>query len=262
MMRPLPCRLSCLAAALVLFASAGSARQAGKGLPLPIGKMEGGTATDGNPAVYTYTATTAGVLSVAVAGTGDLAIRVIDEDEQQVPEGSTDMDRFDSVGNEQLAVTLTEPGVYRIIVRMQEQGASKFQIGAAWIPFPGFAQASDPDRRPGQARVIDIGKSYEDSLGTPASDRWDWFAFEPKTAGALTIITRALADSKVDLGLEVYLASDLSKPVVKSDQDLQGSEANESVTLDVTPGQKIVVKVTGASGGTSGKYRISSSMIQ
>ena len=240
----------------------GSARQAGKGVPLPIGKAEGGTATDSTPAIYTYTATTAGVLSVAVSGTGYLALRVIDEDEQQVPEGSTDMDRFDSVGNEKLAVTLTEPGVYRIIVRMQESGASKFQIGAAWIPFPSFAQASDPDRRPGQARGIDIGKSYEDSLGTPASDRWDWFAFEPKAAGALTIITRALADSKVDLALEVYLASDLSKPVVKSDQDLQDSEANESVTLDVTPGQKIVVKVIAASGGTSGKYRISSSLIQ
>lgn len=262
MTRHLPIRLLCLAAATALCASTGFARQAGKGLPLPIGKSEAGTATNDAAGVYTFTATTAGVLSIAVQGNGDLALRMIDEDDQPVPDGSTDGDRFGSVGTEMLIVTLTEPGVYRVHVRMQESGMSKFQIGASWIPFPGLAQPSDPDRRPAQARVVDIGKSYEDSLGAPASDRWDWFAFVPKTAGTLTIITRPIADSKVDLALEVYTASDLSQAIAKSDQDLQGSEANESATIDVTAGQRIVVKVLNASGSTSGKYRIASNIIQ
>ena len=151
-----------------------------------------------------------------------------------------------SSGTELLMVTLTEPGKYQVQVRQQDSGPAKFQIGAAWISFPGFAQPPDPDRRPAEARAIDIGKSYEDSIGTPAGDRVDWYSMTPKTAGTLTVILRPIADSKVDLTLEVYIGGDMTKAAAQSDQDLQGSGANESVTLDVPAGQKVLVRVAAA----------------
>ena len=202
------------------------------------------------------------MLTVTVQGTGDLALRIVDEDGQLVPDGSTDGDRMGSSGTELIMVTLTEPGAYQVQVRQQDSGPAKFQIGAAWISFPGFAQPPDPDRRPAEARAIDIGKSYEDSIGTPAGDRVDWFSMTPKTAGTLTVILRPIADSKVDLTLEVYIGGDMAKAAAQSDQDLQGSGANESVTLDVPAGQKVLVRVAAAGGGTNGKYRVSSSLIQ
>ena len=251
-------RLS-LAAAIAATAVTAIARQTA--LPLPIGKSEAGQATSDALAVYQFTAASAGVLTVTVKGNGDLAMRVIDEDGQALPDGTTDADRNGDTGTEMLAVPVTEAGVYRVQVRMQDNGVSKFQIGASWIPFPGFAVPPDPDRRPGQARVIDIGKSYEDSLGTPG-DRVDWFAYVPKTAGTLTVILRPIADSKIDLMLEVYLAKNMNEPVARSDQDLQDNPANESATVDVPAGQKVFIKVTTAMGSSSGRYRISSSLIE
>src|SRR4030095_2526963 len=107
----------------------------------------------------------------------------------------------------------------------------------------------DPDRRPANAKPLEAGRSYEDSLNTGAGDSWDWFVFTPKTAGTLTIILRPVGDSQVDLGLEVYTTADLTKPTAKSDQDLQGSAANENASVDVNVGQKVFVKVMAMSGG-------------
>jgi hypothetical protein len=252
-------RLLFLAAALATTAVTGTAWQ--NALPLPIGKAEAGQATNDAFAVYQFMATSAGVLTVTVKGNGDLAMRVIDEDGQALPDGTTDADRNGETGSEMLAVVVTEPGMYRVQVKMQENGVSRFQIGASWIPFPALAVAPDPDRRPSQARVIDIGKSYEDSLGTPG-DRVDWFAFAPKTAGTLTVVLRSIGDSKIDLMIEVFLAKDMNEPVGRSDQDLQDNPANESVAVDVPPGQKVFVKVTSAMGSSMGRYRISSSFIE
>lgn len=252
-------RLLSLIAVLVATAVTGTARQTS---PLPIGKSEAGQATSDTLAVYQFTAATAGVLTVTVQGTGDLAVRVVDEDGQPLPDGTTDGDRFGDPGTEMLAVTVTEAGAYRVQVRLQDSGVSKFQIGASWIPFPGFAQPPDPDRRSAQARPIDIGKTYEDSLGTPTGDRVDWYAFVPKAAGTLTVIVRPLGDSKVDLVLEVYVGNNMNEPAVRSDQDLQNNPANESATVDVPAGQKVLIKVSATSGSSGGRYRVSSSLIE
>ena len=47
---------------------------------------------------------------------------------------------------------------------------------------------------------------------------------------------------------------------MRSDQDMQDNPANESGTVDVKAGQKVHVKVTALGG--SGKYRLTSSLIQ
>src|SRR4029450_9578208 len=105
-------------------------------------------------------------------------------------------------------------------------------------------------------------RTYEARLNTGPGHSWDWFVFTPKVSGTLTIILRPVGDSQVDLGLEVYTTADLTKPTAKSDQDLQGSAANENASVDVNAGQKVFVKVLAMAGGTAGAYRISSSLIQ
>jgi len=77
--------------------------------PLPIGKSDAGVAAADKPAVYEFKAASAGLLSVVVQGDGDLALVVVDEDGQALPEGSSDRDLNGSSGAEQVLVTLTEP---------------------------------------------------------------------------------------------------------------------------------------------------------
>jgi len=248
-----------LAGLVAAASSVGVAQQAPN---LPIGKNDAGTATNEKAAVYQFNAATAGVLTVVVQGTGDLAIVIMDSDGQTVNEGSSDRDLMNSTGTEQLTVTLTEGGVYRVNVRQQDSGPAKFQIGASWVPFPGFARPADPDKRPSTARAVEIGRNHEDSLDSSAGDMWDWFVFTPKTAGTLTVILRPVGDAQIDLQLEVYIGNNLEEAAAKSDQDLQGNAANESATIDVPAGQKVFVKVAGAFSSVNGRYRLSSSLIQ
>lgn len=245
-----------------LLAASGLVGAAPQGQALPLGKPGAGTATKETPAVYQFTAATAGVLTVTVKGSGDLYLVIKDADGQTVNDGTADRDLMNSTGTEQLTVTLTEGGLYRVHVHQQDAGESAFQIGAAWLSFPGFAVAPDPDKRPATARPLAIGAGHEDTLDSAAGDRWDWFVFTPATAGALTVILRPVGDADIDLLLEVYLGDKLEEPVAKSDQDLQGNTANESATIDVQPGQKVFVKVAGAQSRVTGRYRLSSSLIQ
>jgi hypothetical protein len=250
---------SCLVV-VALFTSPVSARQAGTALS--IGKTESGQATDRAPANYQFKAATAGVLTVAVAGDGDLEIAITDEDGQPVHGGVADDDLFGSTGTEQATVTLTEPGTYRVQVRTVDGGSSKFQIGASWISMPALARPSDPDKRPGQARALEVGKSHEDSIDTGKGDPWDWFVYTPAQAGTLTIILRPVSKDSFDLTLETYAAGDFTKPTASSDQDLQGHAANESISIDVPAGQKVYVKVYAGFGSATGNYRLSSSLIR
>ena len=226
---------------------------------LPIGKADAGVVAADKPTVYEFKAASAGLLTVVVQGDGDIALAVVDEDGQALPDGSSDRDLNGSSEAEQVVVRLTEPGTYRVQVRLLE-GSGKFQIGGAWIPFPAWARPADPDKRPATARPVEAGRSYEDSLDPGSGDAWDWFVFTPKTAGTLTVVLRPLADSKVDLQLDVYTTEEFSRPTVRSDQDMQDNPANESGTVDVKAGQKVFVKVAALNG--AGKYRITSSLIQ
>jgi hypothetical protein len=238
------------------------AADAQQGPALPLGKPAAGTASGDAPAVYQFNATTAGVLTVVVQGSGDLYLAIKDADGQTLPDGTADRDLMGSTGTEQLTVTLTEAGQYRVHVQQQDSSPAKFQIAASWLSFPGFALAPDPDKRPTTARAVPVGTNHEDSLDSDTGDRWDWFVFTPATAGTFTVILRPVADSDIDLQLEVFLGTDFEDSVARSDQDLQGNSANESATIDVQAGQKVHVKVSGAHSRVTGKYRISSSLIQ
>ena len=246
---------------LALLIVLGATGTASAQTPLPLGTAQQGKTSSDAPAEYTVVAKTAGLLSVAVAGNGDLAFQVTDEDGQALPDGNVDRDLNGNDGHEMVALILPEPGTYKVRVRAQG-GAGSFQIGGAWIPVAAYAMASpDPDRRPRTAKSIVMGKAHEDSLNAETGDSWDWFVMKAAQAGTLAIVTRQLGDGDADLVLEVYTDNDFTKPAGRSDQDLQGNSANESVTVNVNAGQAVHIKVAGAFSRVSAKYRVSSSLI-
>lgn len=255
MMSVLP-RLLLPATALALMAGPAFAQTA-----LPMGAPVQGKATDDAPAEYTFVAKSAGVLSAAVQGSGDLVLQLVDEDGQTVPDGTTDRDMNGSSGTELLSTTIGEAGTYKLRVRVQGGDASTFQIAGAFLAFPPFARPADPDRRPAQARALQVGKPHDDTLDPESGDNWDWFSFKANAAGALAIIIRPQGGTEADLVLEAFADRNFAEAVDRSDQDMQGNSSNESVTINVTAGQMVHIKVINQSGSPS-KYRVSSSLIQ
>ncbi|MEZ5320047.1 MAG: PPC domain-containing protein [Vicinamibacterales bacterium] len=245
------------AAALLLLVS----RPADAQTALPMGAPQNGTASGQTPAVYTFTAKTAGVLSVAVQGTDDLQLVLRDGDGQQVRDGVSDRDLYGSPGTELLSTTLTEAGTYKVSVELLGGGQSTFKIAASFLSFPAFERPADPDKRPSNATALEIGKTHEDTLDSDQGDAWDWFVFKVTEAGTLALITRVDGDD-TDLMLEAYIDGDFSRPVDSSDQDQQGNAGNESVTIAVKAGQTVHVKVAGAFSSVKGAYRLQSSLIK
>lgn len=241
---------------LIAFPPLASAQQ-----PLPTGKLEKAAITPDKPVEYTLAAKTAGVLTLAIHGEGDLAIDVTDSDGQTLPEGSIDRDLHGNAGLEMASVLVPEPGTYRVRVRSQSGSSSSFQIDSTWLSFPPLARAStDADSKPSAAQRLAVGKPHEDSIDAESGDLWDWFSFEAPEAGTLVVVTRGIGES-ADLVLEAFLDKNFGQSVERSDQDLQGDSANESVTVSVTKGQTVHVKVSSTFGRQSAKYRISSSLI-
>ncbi len=230
--------------------------------PLPTGAPQQGKATSQTPAEYTLVAKTAGVLVVAVQGEGDLVLQVTDADGQALPDGTADRDLNGSSGTEMLSMMITEPGTYKVRVRLQDGQGGAFQISGSWLSFPPFAQAAtDPDRRPSQAKAAAVGKAIEDSLSAESGDHWDWFVMKMNQAGTLAVVTRRVGEGDTDLVLEVFTGGDFAKAASRSDQDLQGNNANESVTLNVEAGQTVHIKVSANFSRANTKYRLSSNLV-
>jgi hypothetical protein len=254
-MSPSPVRSACALLALVVTASTALAQPA-----LPTG-MQKATLSSEKPAEYTFAAKTAGVLTIAINGEGDLAFAVTDADGQTLPDANIDRDLNGNSGLEMASVLIPEPGSYRVRVRLQGGSSSSFQISTTWLSFAALARENtDADSKPSGARRLDVAKPHEDALAAEAGDLWDWFSLQAPEAGTMVIVTRAVGESG-DLVLEAYLDGKFGEAVERSDQDLQGDSANESVTIAVTKGQTVHVKVSGAYGRPSVKYRISSSLI-
>jgi hypothetical protein len=259
-LHPSTVRILLAAAAATVVAPAVTHAQAPAALS--VGKTTAGQVSNRAATVYRFTAPSAGVLSVAVHADADVTLKVTDEDGQALPDGSSDRDLYGSGGNEQVMVALPERGEYRVEVELLDGNNTKFEIGAGWIAMPAFARASDADRRPTQGAALDVGRSHEDSLNGDEGDYWDWLAITARTSGTLTVILRSVNDDSPDLALELYTADDLTEHAARSDNDLQGNTTNESATIDVKAGQKIFVKVMGATGNPSGRYRLASSIIE
>ena len=246
--------LICLLPALADLVSAQTA--------LPLGEMRSGRTTSESPMEYRLSVESAGVLAVAVHGEGDLVLLVMDGDGQLLPDGRSDRDLNGNPGVEMLTATIGEEGEYRVRVQVQMGDASDFRISGSWLPFPAFARPGDPDGRPGRARTLAVGESVEDTLSGSDGDLVDWFSIEVDAEGTLVAVTRPVGDGEGDLVLEAFLDGDFSEPVARSDQDLQGNVAAESVSVNVEPGQTVYLRVSGTFSSVEAAYRLSSSLMR
>ena len=110
--------------------------------PLPMGAPAQNTVSSDSAVEYAVTAKSAGVLSVAVQGQGDLSLQLVDEDGQVLPNGSADRDLNGDEGTELLSATVSEPGSYRVRVRLQGGEKSTFTIAGSFLGFPAFRRSS------------------------------------------------------------------------------------------------------------------------
>jgi hypothetical protein len=227
---------------------------------LELGRVTTATAS-GDGSMFQFRATSAGMLTVVVRGTGagDLALGVGDQDGQMLPGGHSDQDIGGKVGAEQLAVAIPRAGLYTVRVGAWGETVS-FQIGASWVPFPELETPADPDGAPSRATALTTAQqNVQESLDGSAGDYWDWFVITADRAGTLTVVTRA---PEGDLALELYEPGSYASPSERSDADLQDSGGNEALTLAVTAGQKLFFRVVDIGGGDSPvSYRLQVSFI-
>jgi hypothetical protein len=250
------CRVA-LATALFLTATPLVAQQ-----PLPLGRVVSGTLPGDGSADYRITVASAGVLSIATDGTGDLSLQLMDADGQPLPEGRVDSDLDGKGARETLTLRLGEAGTYTLRVTSFGGDESAYQLSASMLAFPAFAKAPDPDGRPSGARALTVGQAVTGALDPGAGDERDWYSVRVATAGTLVLATRALDETEegFDLALEVFLDGTFDEPAQRSDQDLQENMANEAVTVMVKAGQVVHLRVSTISR-IGGRYRLSSTLM-
>jgi hypothetical protein len=215
--------------------------------------LQGQSSYDG-PAEYRFEADAAGILTIVARSTNqnDLVLLVTDADGQPLPNGRSDQDIGSDTGAEQFAVTIPRAGRY--LVRVETFGGigADFKLGASWLAFPELEVPADPDGSPSSAVRITVGQgARDDSINQDPGDYWDWFVLTAETAGTLTVLTRA---AEGDLILEAFDESEYSEALQRSDQDLQGSGGNESLTLVARAGQTFYFKVAAFSDGSPVRY--------
>jgi len=221
---------------------------------LQLNQPQSGNAGDSSPAVFTFNAESAGVLTVVVRGDSDadLQLMVSDVVGQTLPEGQSDRDLGGDMGAEQLAVVIPGAGDYQVRVSTW-YGNGTFQLVAGWISFPGLAGPADPDGLPTAAATLTPGSPIDDSIDPSAGDSWDWFKVTVDSAAAVTVITSA---PEGDLALEVFEDGNFAESLNRSDQDMQGVPGNESLTIQASPGQTYYFKVSPVFGGEMIAYQI------
>ncbi|MEX2181735.1 MAG: hypothetical protein WD771_06810 [Gemmatimonadaceae bacterium] len=219
----------------------------------------GVTGPRGQAVKYRVSTDAAGVLTVAASGGADLTLAVTDEDGQELRDGTADRDLRGEVGSEYLAVVVPRAGRYGVEVRTNGQsGGVAFRVVATFAPMPEFAVAADPDGRPGTARAIAVGAAQDDQLDPDAGDLADWYAITATEAMTLIVITRVEDETEGDIVLEAFVNDALDEPAARSDQDLRGNAGNESLTVDVKAGERVLIKVGSLNdSGERFAYRVS-----
>jgi len=226
---------------------------------LPMGTAASGTAAGGEPARFEFTPPGPGVLTIVVHAMDDVTIKVTDSDGQPVQEGMADRDFNGQLGLEFLAVPVTNEDPIRVeVTAYDDSEGGNFTISASFLGNDGFRTPADPDRRPSLARALEVGAASEDSLEPDAGDGWDWFKVTANEAMTIAVVTRMAEGTEGDLTLAAYAANSYDTPLADSDQDLQGHTGNESVTVDLKPGDSVYFKVAALfGGGGTMPYRIS-----
>lgn len=210
---------------------------------LQLNQVLRGSAGNDNPAVFTFNAESAGVLTVVVRDDGDtdLQLAVTDAVGQILPEAEADRDLGGDTGAEQLAAVIPSAGQYRVRVSVFFGGNGSFELVAGWISYPKLGGPVDDDALPTAAVELTPGSPIDDSIDPGAGDNWDWFKVTTSSAAAITVITEA---SEGDLALEVFADGEFSDSLNRSDQDMQGVQGNESLTIQAQAGQTYYFKVS------------------
>lgn len=225
---------------------------------LEIGGTMLGTTGVGEPVSYRLRLEAAGVLTVVLRSTdeSDLVLSVTDADGQGLVDGESDQDLGGDGGAEQVTVVIPRAGVYYVRVRPYSSTKAAFRIGASWLAFPGLEQPADPDGAPSSAIVMRVGdEARHDVIDAGSGDHWDWYAVQAEQAGMLTVTTRAESG---DLVIEAFNEGEYVEAIERSDQDLQGVNGNEAITLSVQPGQTMYFRVSAFSSSSEAiQYRFS-----
>ena len=256
MQKNLTSRSVALAACLVSWTSLGALDL--RAQELEIGGTMLGTTGVGEPVRYSLRLEAAGVLTVVLRATddSDLVLSVTDADGQGLVDGESDQDLGGDAGAEQVTVVIPRAGTYHVRVRPYSSSKAAFRIGVSWLTFPGLEQPADPDGAPSSATVMRVGDDpRHDTISAGTGDHWDWFAVQVDHAGMLTVATRAESG---DLVIEAFNEGEFTDAVERSDQDLQGVNGNEALTLTVQAGQTVYFKVAAFSSSSEAiQYRFS-----
>jgi len=201
-----------------------------------------GTASDDTPAIFTFAAESAGMLTVVVRGQSDtdLQLAIADIVGQPLPDGSSDQDLGGDYGAEQVAAVIPSAGQYQVRVGSWS-GSGSFELVAGWIAYPALGGPVDPDALPTAAAELTPGAPIDDSIDPSNGDSWDWFKVTVDSAAAITVITSA---PEGDLALEAFAEGEYADSISASDQDMQGVAGNESITIQAQAGETYYFKVT------------------
>jgi hypothetical protein len=158
---------------------------------LPFGTVVRGTLPDGGTVDYPLTVPTAGVLSVASDGTGDLQLQLLDADGQPVANGQADGD-LDRVGaRERLAVRVGEAGAYRLDAALDPAAGDErdwYVIRAATAGTLVFATRSPGEGDDGFDLVLEV---FLDGKFDEAAHRSDQDLQEDLANEAVTVVVQA-----------------------------------------------------------------------
>jgi hypothetical protein len=220
--------------------------------------MATGTVGTDDRTDYQFVAPHPGLLTVAVLGPGDndLTLELRDEDGVRVTDGYSDNDIMGNVGREQMQVFLPWAGTYRVRVGGRAS-ATAYEVGAAFLATPGMAPAPDPDGRPTMAQPLVVGRAITDEVDVRKGDLSDWLVVKAAKAGTLVVATTG---DEGDIALEAYLDGDYSYPHARADDDMDGKSTHEAITLDVTAGQSVHVRVVPLSTTATTAYRITATL--
>jgi len=239
-----------------------SGAQAPTTLPLNT-VVTGELGTKGEKKLYRLTVNEAGILTLAGHSVADLVIAVTDAEGQVIVNGLIDRDVGSNLGSEYGSIIVPERGTYGVEVRMIDaSGPITFTLGATYLPLESFRRAPDADARPSAARAVEIGTAVEDAVHADEYDRVDWYSVTARTATTVVLMTRVESGVRGDLAIEVFQNASLSESSSRSDQDQRGSEGNESVTIDIGPGETVRFRVVSLNErGTRMPYRLSVALV-
>jgi len=209
---------------------------------LAIGSVADDVSTRASPSSYLFHADGPGLLTIAVRAKhqDDLTIEVYShQSNQMLPNGRCDIDFNGNAGYEHMAIPIVTAGDYRIVIEPLGNGGA-FWIGASWLPFELLEDALAP-AKPEDATPLTPG-TPQDGAVSPGGEVEQWYSYTAASEGVVIISTEA---DHGDLVIEAYHDGQFNDSFEYSDNDRNGSNANERVIAELNQGQTVYFKVRG-----------------